>query len=126
MRNLRSQLATWQVQVVHTVTLYTTAYSLCTSSASNLLAETTAHICSLAELKRNILGAPFNKALTALQTGMSSSLPMMCVPWRRSEDVYIVPQVSMHVTASCAVRYSSTCMMLRVGTTMRLVTRVEA
>jgi hypothetical protein len=56
-------------------------------------------MCSLAELKRNILGAPFNKALTALQTGMSSNLPLMCVPWRRSEDVYIVPQVSTQLAA---------------------------
>eukprot|EP00953_Heterococcus_sp_UTEX-ZZ885_P021541 12011-Heterococcus_DN1.PRE.2 len=61
-------------------------------------------MCSLAELKRNILGAPFNKALTALQTGMSSNLPLMCVPWRRSEDVYIVPQAD-RVTVVYAVDF---------------------
>mmetsp|Transcript_4153 Transcript_4153/g.6336 ORF Transcript_4153/g.6336 Transcript_4153/m.6336 type:complete len:311 (+) Transcript_4153:34-966(+) len=45
------------------------------------------------ELKRNMIGAPFAKALGHLQNGSAGSLSMMRVPWRSSEDVFILPQV---------------------------------
>lgn len=61
-------------------------------------------LLKLSELKKNLMGAPFDKAFTAMQQKKSGGMAAMHIPWRRQEDVYIIPQAD-RVTVVYAVDF---------------------
>lgn len=59
---------------------------------------------SLTELKRNLIGAPFDRAFDALREGRGGSVPPSALPWRKKEMLYIVPQAD-RVTVIFAIDF---------------------
>lgn len=49
------------------------------------------YLNNISELKRHIAGGPLDRALTALQTKKSGSLPVMIVEYRKAEAMFICP-----------------------------------
>eukprot|EP01084_Bolivina_argentea_P030086 55794_1 len=61
---------------------------------------------ALAEFKRNLIGAPFGRAFDQLLNSTSGGKPAVSIPWRATEDVYIVPAAD-RVTVIFAVDFRS-------------------
>lgn len=49
-------------------------------------------ILNLANLKRNVLGAPLDQCFSALKAGTSASLSPIQLPYRPNENIYVQPQ----------------------------------
>lgn len=49
-------------------------------------------IMKLANLKRNVLGAPLDQCFSALKAGTSASLSPIQIPYRPNEKIYVQPQ----------------------------------
>ncbi|CAM9980778.1 unnamed protein product [Discosporangium mesarthrocarpum] len=66
----------------------------------------------LSEVKRNLLGAPFDQAFDALRAGNGASLSLTALPWRKTETIYIIPQARHMKHTSCAGCHSMCALLL--------------